>query len=417
MFTPLPMTEGLFNLLIALGLGLLVGLQRERAAAAALAGFRTFALTTLLGALCGHLGGRLESGLVVSGLAAIAALLVAANWIGAKRPGYDPGLTTEVALLVMFLVGVLAGLGQRGLAVVVGATTAVLLHLRPQLHSLARGLGEHDMRAIMQFVAIALVVLPVLPDRTFGPFAVLNPHRMWWMVVLITGISLASYVAFKVLGPRGGNLAAGLLGGLISSTATTVTAAKQSRINPAGSGSATLVIQLASAVVFGRVLVLIGSVAPAQFREIAPPVVVMLAVMLLLAGWAGWRNDAAAEAPAVAANPTELKVALLFAGLYGVVLLAVAAAKHWFGDSGLMVVAVLSGLTDMDAITLSTAQLARAGEVNPELAGRVILVAALANITFKAGVVWTLADRRLVWPVTRLFGVALLVGGLLVFFL
>lgn len=408
------MTETFINLLVALGLGLLVGLQRERSASV-LAGFRTFGLTGLLGAMCVQLSGQLGTSLLVAGFVGLAVLLAAANFLRARAPDYDPGLTTEVAMLVMFLVGVLAGQGERVTAAVVGATTAVLLHLRPQLHSLARGLGDRDMHAIMQFVAVGLVVLPVLPDRTFGPFNVLNPHRMWWMVVLITGISLASYVAYKLLGARAGNLAAGLLGGLISSTATTVTAAKHSRAAGAGISTPLLIIQLASTVVFGRVLVLIASVAPGQFSAIAPPVVVMLAVMLALAGFCWWRQADGAASPATAANPSELRVALLFAGLYGAVLLAVAAAKHWFGESGLYAVAVLSGLTDMDAITLSTAELARKGEVAPAVAGRVIVLAALANIVFKAGIVWTLADRVFAKAVTRVFAIAL-VGGLAVIF-
>jgi hypothetical protein len=147
---------------------------------------------------------------VIPGLIALIAAARFSPWIGSHGRVFNPGSAADVGRVAITAVVAAAVVGS--VAVVVGASTAVLLHLRPQLHSLARGLGEHDMRAIMQFVAVALVVLPVLPDRTFGPFAVLNPHRMWWMVVLITGISLASYVAFKVLGPRGGNLAAGLLG-------------------------------------------------------------------------------------------------------------------------------------------------------------------------------------------------------------
>jgi uncharacterized membrane protein (DUF4010 family) len=408
------MTEVFVNLLVALGLGLLVGLQRERAAAA-LAGFRTFALTTLLGAVCSGWGGAASGALTVGGLLALAVLVAVANLVRARSPAYDPGLTTEVALLVMFLVGALAGSGDRALAIVLGATTAVLLHLRPQLHSFARGLGETDMRAIMQFAVVALVVLPVLPDANFGPFAVLNPQRMWWMVVLITGISLVSYVAIKLLGSRGGVLAAGLLGGLISSTATTVTAAKRSRAGAGETSPALLAIVLASTVVFGRVLLLIGSVAPGQFRALAPPLLAMSGVMLALSLLAWRRHDRPAAAPLDAGNPTELKVALLFALLYGGVLLAVAAAKFWFGERGLFAVAVLSGLTDMDAITLSTAQLCAAGEVAPATAGRVILSAALANLAFKLGLVWVLGDRSLARPLAWLFGGALAAGVGLVF--
>ncbi len=164
------MTDAFINLLIALGLGLLVGLQRERSASL-LAGFRTFGLTALLGAMCVQLSGQLGTSLLVAGFVGLAVLLAVANFLRARAPDYDPGLTTEVAMLVMFLVGVLAGQGERVTAAVIGATTAVLLHVRPQLHSLARGLGDRDMHAIMQFVAVGLVFLAKLPSNHFLTYA------------------------------------------------------------------------------------------------------------------------------------------------------------------------------------------------------------------------------------------------------
>ncbi|HAB19698.1 MAG TPA: MgtC/SapB family protein, partial [Verrucomicrobiales bacterium] len=403
--------EDFLNLGLALGLGLLVGLQRERAGSLT-AGFRTFALTALLGGLCAVLGAEVGNWLVGVGLAAVAALAVLGAWSQNLRPERDPGLTTEVALLVMFLVGAAAGLGRTAEAVVLGAATAVLLHLRPQLHGFARKIGDQDMRAIMQFVVVALVVLPLLPNRTFGPFDVFNPHRMWWLVVLITGISLGSYVAYKLLGSRAGSVLGGILGGLISSTATTVTYARKAK-GEVASGAASLaamVILLAAAVVFARVLVLSAATAPAQFFGLAPPLAAMLVVTSLVAVASWWRSRRETGELASASNPTELKMALSFAALYAVVLFALAAAKHYFGERGLYAVAVLSGLTDMDAITLSTAQLAQHGDVDSRTAGRVILVASLANLMFKGGIVLSLGSRAVARRVLTGFAAALAAG-------
>ncbi|MCW5559935.1 MAG: DUF4010 domain-containing protein, partial [Verrucomicrobiae bacterium] len=209
-------------------------------------------------------------------------------------------------------------------------------------------------------------------------------------------------------------LAAGFLGGLISSTATTAATARASRAaGTAGAGSTALpqlVIQIASAVVFGRILILCAVAAPDQFTRIASLPLAMLAIMTVVAVAIGWRTRRYPVAPPPASNPAELRMALTFAALFVLVLLAVAAAKERFGNSGLYAVAVLSGLTDMDAITLSTAQLANRGELDGRMAGRVILIAALANLVFKAGTVAMLGSRGLARQVGLLFGSAVIAG-------
>ncbi len=402
---------------IALGLGLLVGLQRQRDASA-FAGIRTFALAGLLGAICTLLSESVGPWLVGAGLLAITALLVAANLLASRQPDYDPGLTTELALLVVYLTGVLSADGHHALALVVGAGTAVLLHLRTRLHSLAHGLSNDDMRAMMQFVVVALVVFPVLPDRGFGPGGVLNPRQIWLMVVLITGISLASYLVSQWLGGRSGAVAGGLLGGLISSTATTASHARRSKEAPDARTAAltALVVMLASTVVFVRVLVLVGTVSPGQFRTITPPLIAMLlltSALSLVLWWRG-RVDAAPLPPA--GNPTQLKIALGFAVIYAGVLLAVTYAREFFGERGLYVVALISGLTDMDAITLSTSTLVSRGQLDGSTGGRVILIASLSNLVFKGGIVAFLGSRDLRRLIFRAFGAALVGGiGILLF--
>jgi len=402
---------------IALGLGLLVGLQRERVASR-LAGFRTFPLVTVLGTLSAHLARDLGGWVVAAGFLGVAALVVSANFLLSHVEAPDPGQTTEVALLLMYAVGAYLAVGSAGVAVAVGGGTAVLLQLKEQMHGFAGRMGERDFRAIIQFVLISLVILPVLPNRPYGPYQVLNPREIWWMVVLIVGISLGGYVAYKLAGRSTGTALAGLLGGLVSSTATTVSFARRSHDERTGgaslTGTAATVILLASAVVFLRVLVEIAVVARGAFAVMAPPLATLFGVALAVAVvlWLGVRKRPAREIPEPE-NPTELRSALVFGVLYAVVLFAVAAAKeHWRGG-GLWVVSVLSGLTDMDAITLSTSRLVQGGRLEADLGWRLILVASLSNLVFKGAMVAVLGSRRLALRVAALFGVLLGAGGLL----
>jgi uncharacterized membrane protein (DUF4010 family) len=231
------------------------------------------------------------------------------------------------------------------------------------------------------------------------------------MVVLIVGISLGGYVAFHLLGARGGTLVAGILGGLISSTATTLSNARRAKAEPAHAGPAAALILVASCVVFARVLLEIAVVAPRIFGRVAPPLAAMMALMALLAA-AAFRRGTGGGAGAVDEKPpAELKPAIVFGLLYAVVLLFIAFARERFGHGGLYAVAGLSGLTEMDAITLSTAELAEKSALDAETAWRVILVGSMANLVFKGAVVAALGSRELRARVGVLFGLALAGGG------
>lgn len=401
------------QLAVALGLGLLVGLQRERTNAR-LAGFRTFPLITLLGAVCAFLSETYGGWVYAVGLAGLIGLLIVGN-LPANRPKEpDPGLTSEVAMLLMFGVGGLLVVRQTALAIALGGTVAVLLHLKPQMHSFASRLGDRDFKAVMQFALISLVVLPVLPNRLFGPYQVLNPFKVWTMVVLIVGISLGGYIVYKLLGPRAGTVAAGLLGGLISSTATTAAYARRTAESPGARALASFVIVSASAIVFARVLVLIGVTAPELLRVAFAPTAIMLGTVgaLALGLWFSARNEVSAMPDPE--NPAELTPAIVFAGLYALVLIATAAARAHFGQGGLYMVAILSGLTDMDAITLSVSQMVGSGTLANDVGWRVILAASLSNLVFKAGMVFVLGDRGLLKRVATAFLIAFVVGMVLV---
>lgn len=405
----------LMGLAVALGLGLLVGIQREWKASGT-AGVRTFALISLLGALLAQLTAEVAPWAVAAGLVGVASLLILANVAKIARNDTDGGLTTEVAALLIYTVGAAAGQGSIVPAIVVGGVAAILLHWKQPIHAFIDSIGEKDFRGIAQLVLIGLVILPLLPDKTYGPYDVLNPYRIWWMVVLIVGISLCAYVVQRLLGQRIGAILGGLLGGLISSTATTVSYAKRTATS---SGNATLtavVIMLASTVVNARALFEIGVVAPSLLRYVVLPFAIVAAVMLILAGitylWS--RGETLDEADHE--NPAQLRAAIVFGLLYAAVLFIVAVVRTHFGEQALYAVAVISGLTDMDAITLSAAKMFRDERIPAEIAWRIIMVGMMANLVFKAGAVFMLGSRRLAWIVAILFGLTLLTGMALLLF-
>lgn len=402
------------DLAVALGLGLLIGLQRERAAGE-VAGIRTFALIALVGALAGTLAADYGGWLVVLGLVAVAGTLAMGNAIRMEAGDLDPGATTEMAGLVTFLVGAALPLGYVTESVVVGGTTAVLLQFKRPLHRLADRIGPDEARALFRLVLIALVVYPVLPNRTLGPYGVLNPREIWLMVILIVGISLVAYLAYRLLGERGGTLAAGLLGGLISSTATTVSQARRERST--GTAAAASVIVLASTSLYPRILGEIAVVNSDMLESAGPPLLVMTAAMAVASARGWWRDNREMREEAREREvPSLMGTALVFGLLYAVVLFAAAAAREELGTGALYGVSALSGLTDVDAITISAAQLVGGGRIDASTGWRMIVLASMANLVFKAGAVLALARRELFLPVMRRFGLGLATGALLLLF-
>lgn len=398
------------HLAIALGLGLLVGLQRQREESE-VAGIRTFPLITVLGTLSALLAEQFGGWVVGAGLLGVAAVLVLGNVVSLRQGRIDPGVTTEVAALVMYAVGAALVIGQTAVALVVGGGVAVLLQWKRPLHEFAGRIGQADLKAIFQLVLVALVILPVLPDRAYGPLRVLNPFQIWRLVVLIVGISLGAYLLQRLVGPRGGVVVGGFLGGVISSTATTVGCARQTRGDPGSVPAAAAMIAIAGAVVPVRVLALIAMVGSSSFwRAASLPIALLLAVWLLLAivqyGLAYRRLTALP----VEGDPAQLKAAVAFGVLYALVLLGAAFGREQFGEGGAFAVAVLSGLIDMDAITLSTSQLTEGGYLSESTGWRMIVVASLSNLVFKAAVVALIGHQALAWRVAALFGAGL-VGG------
>jgi uncharacterized membrane protein (DUF4010 family) len=381
--------------LTALGIGLLIGLERERRPTAK-AGLRTFAIVGVFGALCGALSQHLNSYWLVGVGLVLVGLMIISAYFEERAAEEDPGTTTVAALLVCFTLGAAATLGFRQIAVMLGVITTVLLYFKPELAGLAKRLERRDLVSVLQFAVLSFVILPVLPDETFGPYDAINPRNVWLMVVLISGISLTGYLALRVVGGRKGLPLLGLLGGLVSSTATTAVYSRHARSHAELVDSAVLVILLANLVVVVRLTIVTWVIAPG----VLPALIPMGACALLAGGaavaWLYRRMRHEGEPPVPQpGNPTELKTAFAFAVFYAVVLVLAAWLHDIAGTRGLYAVAFVSGLTDVDAITLSTLRLYGMSTISAGHAATTITVALLSNIGFKLGVALVLGGMHL----------------------
>lgn len=379
------------GLTIAAAIGFVVGFERdwrreEQNRERSFAGARTFALTGLTGALASHVG---AGWLVGAGLVAVGALAVAAHWAKARIEP-DSGGTTEIALLAVYLLGVTATT-EPVLAAIAGAAVTILLALKPLTTRVADAIEPQEIRAALRFLAISVIVLPLLPDEGYGPYQALNPRNIWWLVVLISGLSFLGYWLAKLHGSRGVILT-GIVGGLASSTATTLSISRLVREGAAVARAGAAGIVAANVVMFARVAVLLAVVSPSVLGVVWPAILTGAlagaAVAALL-----WRGEKTPATAMKLGNPLELAPALTFAALIAGISVASRFATETFGDSGLYVLAFFSGLADVDALTLSAAGQASAGALTPAVAGAAVLVAVASNILVKAGMTMWVAGR------------------------
>ena len=388
--------EALPQFLTSLAIGLLIGLERERNPSAR-AGLRTFALVALFGTLIALLAAKLDSPwLLVAGLLAVAGMIITA-YIRNTREENDPGTTTVIALLICYGLGVMVWYGLAELAVMLAIGTTALLYFKPELRGISQKLTRRDLVAVLQFSVLTFIVLPILPDQDFGPYGAFNPHHAWLMVVLISGISLAGYVALHLVGTRYGAPLLGFLGGLASSTATTLIYAKHGKSNPIMLNLAALVIVIASMVVLLRLLVVSAVVAYGALPGLLPVLAggLLFGLMVALYNWRKMSHATELYVPETS-NPAELHTAVGFGLLYVIVLLGAAWMADIAGNQGLYALALVSGLTDVDAITLSSLRLFNLGQFSEQQTITAITLAFIANLVFKFGMVvfiggWSLA--------------------------
>jgi uncharacterized membrane protein (DUF4010 family) len=397
--------EALPQFLTSLAIGLLIGLERERNPSAK-AGLRTFALVAVLGTLLALLSDKIGSPwLVIAGLLAIAGTIIAAYLNDTPQEINDPGTTTVVALLLSYGLGVMIWFGLSKLAVMLAIGITALLYFKPELRGFSQRLARRDLVAVLQFSVLTFIVLPILPDQSYGPYNAFNPHQAWLMVVLISGISLAGYAALHVVGTRYGAPLLGIFGGLSSSTATTMIYAKHGKANQAVTNLAATVIVIASMVVLVRLFVVSSVVAYGALPGLAPVYAGGLITGIIVSIYAWHKTSKGTELyiPETA-NPAELHSAIGFGLLYVVVLIGSAWMSDLAGSQGLYAVALVSGLTDVDAITLSSLRLFNLGQLSEPQTVTAITIAFLANLAFKFGMVVFIGGRALAKQVAIGFG-------------
>ena len=397
----------------ALGLGMLIGMERERTRGdqKIFAGVRTFALVALLGALSVYAGEQASLPWLVGVVFLVVAAVVVAVYHVTASKG-EIGATTEISVLITFFIGGLCAWGRVDVAGAVSVAAMLLLALKGWLHALAKRIEPSDVEATLKFAIITLIILPLVPNTNYGPsgMEVINPYKTWLMVVLIAGLNFVGYILVKVVGREHGFGITGLLGGLVSSTAVTLSFSQRSRSEPALAPVLALAILLAWTVMFFRVVIEVGVVNLSLAMDLALGMVLMGGVSLGIC-YLLWRRGRTTERAEVEAghNPFELGDAIKFGLLFAVVIFAASAAQTYFGNTGLYLAGALAGLTDVDAIALSMANLAQQDPVNSGAAARTIVIAVISNTMVKCGmVIWLGAPtmRRTMIPITGALAVS-----------
>jgi len=388
----------------------MLGLERERRPGTN-AGLRTFGLVAIAGTATALLAAEAATPWLLPAAAlGLVAMMVAADLHHADPDG-QPDTTTTVALLLCFLFGAMLWHGHVQLTVTLALGTTALLYFKAELHGVTHKLTRQDIVSFLQFALITFVVLPVLPDQGYGPYGQLNPYKIWLMVVLTAGLSLAGYATLRLAPQAGAVPLLGLLGGLVSSTATTLVFSRRVREDPMQAATALTIISIANLVVLLRIGVLAGILAPRTLPVVAP----VLAAGLVAGALWPLRNllrlrGSRAAVPEFG-NPTDLGHALLFGAVFAVVLVVSAAFHDRAGTMGVYAISAFSGLADMDAIAISTFNLFTGGQIGAPQAARALVIALCANMGFKTLIVLVVAGRAPAVP-SALSALALC-GGLI----
>lgn len=382
------------DFLIALLIGALVGVEREKSRIASgrrtIAGLRTFILLAQFGSLAAWVSLNHAGATLFAVAFAVVGLTVIAGHVLESRTHPDaPGLSTEFAALTVFLLGGMVMYGQAEVAVALGIITSAVLAFKQPLHGMVERVGNDDIYAVLKLLIASFIVLPLLPNRALDPLGVLNPYLLWLLVILISGLSLVGYVAVRLLGEAHGTLLTGVAGGLASSTAVTLGFARQSRSDPTSTGADALAagILVGWTMMFVRILVTVAIVNHELLLTMLKSFSALTLLTALLAGFfylRGLRRRAVTtdSEVVVVSNPFNLVSAVQFALLFALVLVVVELTRQYAPEGGIYVVSMIAGLTDVNAITLSLAQQAT-DAAGFQLATRALGLAALANTLVK----------------------------------
>jgi uncharacterized membrane protein (DUF4010 family) len=382
---------------ITLIIGFMIGLQREMREHSQdyikFAGTRTFTLIALLGYLSTWMQTFIPFFLHVSFILFGTFILAAYIYKTVKTNSH--GATTEIAAFVTFILGMMMYLSLEDYAVFIAIIMLFILEIKSTLVKVEQEITQNDIRSATLFLVMTFVVLPLLPDKMIDPFGVFNPHKTWLMVVLIAGISFIGYVAIKILGNKRGVYLTGIFGGLVSSTAVSITLSKLYALNHTYLKNFVGGIAIASTIMNMRVLVLTAIFSHDLARSLALPYILGTIVGLLFVGYL-YKNEKVytVEHIAVINNPLELSQALKLGLIFGLIFGSISFFQSKFGDLGVYLISFLSGLTDVDAITLSLSQLATV-KISELTAMYGIMIATVVNSIVKLGIVFVLGGRKI----------------------
>lgn len=414
-------TEILSRLGIALAIGLLIGLERgwhtrEWEEGTRVAGLRTYGLIGLLGGVWALISQQVNILLLGFGFLGLTLIILTA-YVMRVRAKHEIGITSAIAALLTFALGAMAILGYHLAAAAAAVIVTLLLDLKPQLHGWLRKLEPRELNASLELLLISVVMLPILPNQGYGPWQALNPYAIWWMVVLITGISFVGYFAMKIGGTRYGALLTGISGGLVSSTAVTLTLAKLTQREPRHADAMASGILAACATMFPRILLIATVINPDLFFPLLWPIAI-IAGLTYLAAWLFWhkaRQTVPTEPPALT-NPFQIGMAIRFSILLAVILLLARAMQAWLGDTGLYLLSALSGTTDVDAISLSVSRMSL-DALPLEVTVTAILLAAASNTVVKSAFALYIGGAGLGLRVGLASILALLAGAIPILYL
>ncbi|MEX2615257.1 MAG: MgtC/SapB family protein [Alphaproteobacteria bacterium] len=401
---PDPDLTPLLFLGISLAIGLLIGLERgwdnrDIEEGQRVAGLRTYGIIGLLGGGAGLAGG--DDGDLLPGLGIVAvALLFAVAYFRRTQESADIGATSIFAGLLTFVLGALVPLGYEAPAVAAAVVTTMLLGFKPTLHDWVSRLEEHELHATLKFLLISVALLPVLPNQTIGPLDAFNPYETWWMVVLIAGLSYVGYFAIKIGGARHGALLTGIFGGLASSTAVTLSLSRLAPENAGQENALASGILAAGATMYPRILIIASALNPALVLPLLLPLAIMTVGTYMAAGLAWWlARKTESDAQPTIRNPFRLKEAIGFGLLLVVVLALSQLLIDTLGHSGVYFLAAVSGLANVDAITLSLGRMTL-NELPVPVFTLGVLIAATANGAAKAAISGIRGGMALGWRVS-----------------
>ncbi|WP_456402531.1 MgtC/SapB family protein [Hydrogenimonas sp.] len=407
------------SLLVALVLGFAIGMQRTmtyfHARERPFGGSRTFALIALGGFMAGWIETFVPGFILVA--TAVFAFLVGLSYYLKVQTRKKWGMTTQITALITFFLGLMIWYHLENYAVFIGVVVIVLLEIKPRLQRLEAHIRSTDISAVILLLAMSFVILPVLPDRMVGPYHLFNPYKTWLMAVIIAGISFVGYVAIKVLGQKHGVFLTGAAGGLISSTAVSISLSQMFNRQFALLNNYAGGIAIACTFMYLRVLFEALVIHPDLAARLAPAYL-GAALAGLLFSYRLFRHAKAAEIslenPAITKNPLQLSEAIKFGLLFGIIYGAISFVETRYGDIGVYIVSLLSGITDVDAITLSLSQLAKDGRLLESASMNGIVIASVTNSLVKLGIVYWIGGRRLGWKLSQFFllTLGLMLGGL-----